>query len=232
MSEVNLEKVNAAALQKAEWMADRDSTIADMVKVEQVESAAELEVSGALQTKAGKLIKTLGRHRLDLTRQLDAKKKEIMDQEREMISDLNRHLDRIKGLNNSYATRVAMEAEVERERIAAEERQKAEAAMAEQQAKAEEMRAKFGEDIEIMDEPVVIEQAPAQAIPTGKVSTSSNRTVTKWDFVVVDSARVPRHLCIPDPKKIRAFMNAEVSQERNPAADGIRFSKSVKVQSK
>ena len=227
----SLERINPKSLEKAEWLAKRAKLVQGMGKITEVNSQEQLDVAGSLQTKAGKLIKALAKERLGLTRPLDAMKKEIMEQEKAMISQLQAEMERVKRINSAYATRVAAEAEAERQRIQAEEQAKAEAEMAKQQTEAEKVREMFGDDVEIMQEPVKVEP-PAAPLPTGKVKSSANKMVTRWEFDIVDSACVPREFCTVDERKIRAYLKAQTTLGKDPSIEGVRFSKFVDVQAK
>lgn len=65
--------------------------------------------------------------------------------------------------------------------------------------------------------------------------TSANRMVERWDFAIVDANAVPRELCSPDEKKIRAFLaskKAEGYKADQLVVNGLRISATVQVQSR
>ena len=64
---------------------------------------------------------------------------------------------------------------------------------------------------------------------------SANRMVERWDFAVTDAHAVPRELCSPDERKIRAFLAAKKAEGYKAdqiVIDGIRISATVQVQSR
>lgn len=229
--ENSLAEITPGALAKAEWITERDNLIASIKSVLKVDNQDEFKVSGKLQAMAKKMVKGLSTMRLDLTRPLDKRKKEITDKEKELLKPINAQLGRIKAMNDSYATLVAAKAEKERQRIEKEARDKANEAMAAQQQQIDEAKAMFGDDVEMMPEEIDIEQVPVD-LPTGKVTSTDNRTVTRWKFRVDDSAKVPREFCTVDEKKIRAYMNSQKAMGKDPVVPGVVFEKFVSVESK
>lgn len=231
--EVSLEKINPAALKEAEWLQKRDDLVVKMTAIKAVDSDEVLEVTGKLQKQASKLIKGLSNSRLELTRPLDTMKTSIMDQERELIADISTALIHIKRLNSEYATKVAAEAEAERERLAKIERDKASQIEADKQKEKERLQGLFGSNAVIDTYEPPAEELPVPTVaPSGKVRTSSTRTVTVWDFTIVDSAQVPREFCTVDEKKIRAYKNSQVALEKDPVISGVKFTKSIDIRSR
>jgi len=240
-----LEKVPAVEL----WKKNRNTLIALSTQIQQVEDEKTLEKSGVLQTKLSKLLKELSKERLNLTRELDKVKKDIMSQEKILASDATAELDRLKDLNNKYATKLAEEArrvaeerarlEFEREqaRIEAERKHQEalQAARAEQQKK--EQDNPFGDSAkfkapELPPEPEPVPEAPPMPEPVTAPKTSANKMVERWKFEIINDNQVPREFCAPDLKKIRAYMNYQKETGSTPEIPGVKFEKFVSVESK
>jgi hypothetical protein len=216
-------KLDPGALKKAEWIAARDELIENLSDIESVESDSELTAAGKLQTKASKHLKELEKIRkavkqpaLDFGREIDA-------QAKEMRKELESGIARIKQLNGDYATAKAKAAEAERLRIA-----EAEAARIE--AEAEQAPVTFG-GLELTPQSPV-ESAPAQPLPTGKVSTGANAMVTVWEFEIVNQKLIPAEFLTVDEKKIRAHMNYKTKLGETPEVDGVRFTSRVDVRAR
>lgn len=204
------------------WIAERDALVTRAKSVVIVDSDTDLETAGEVQTYISKALKKLETERKAVTGPLDDAKKQIMAQEKELAKPLSDELTRLKALTSAYATECARRIEEERRRREEEERKAAEAAVA------------------IEDNPfapVAPSPAPAAApmpMPT-MPKTSSNRMVERWDFAVVDANAVPRELCSPDEKKIRAFLaarKAEGYKADQLSVKGLKISATVQVQSR
>lgn len=208
--------VNGNALaEQAEWVANRQTALEQASTVTRVETEEDLNRAGEIQSRIGKLVKELETKRMEITRPLDDVKKQIMSAEKEMVKSLSAEHDRIKQLNNAYATKKMLEAEAERKRVD-ELNRKAQAEQAESQRKAqEEADAKAAKAAEIFGAgavtscapvaPVVQPPAMPQFVPlTTAPRSSSNRITYEWKFEVVDANAVPRELLTVDEKKIRA----------------------------
>lgn len=230
-----LARFNPATLVTQEWINKGNAMITAMQYITAITSDDELAASGKLQTQASKAIKALGRERLSITRKIDAFKKEFTDKEKALVGPIQIELDRIKRLNNEYATLKAAEAEAARAEQQRQEQEAAAKLYAEQQERerAAKSQSAFGDSVEVAPEPVVLPEPVEQApIPSGKAYTPANKQVAKWDFEVVDSALVPREQCTVDPKKIRATMKYQISMGQDPVIPGVRFNKSISVQSR
>lgn len=209
--------VNGNALaEQAEWIANRQTALEQASTVTRVETEEDLNRAGEIQTRIGKLVKELETKRMEITRPLDDVKKQIMSAEKEMVKSLSTEHDRLKQLNNAYATKKMLEAEAERKRVD-ELNRKAQAEQAEAQRKAqEEADAKAAKAAEIFGTGAVTACAPvAPAVPpppqfvplTTAPRSSSNRITYEWKFEVVDANAVPRELLTVDEKKIRAQLD-------------------------
>lgn len=207
------------------WLAERDSLVARATAVTAVASDSDLETAGEIQTAISKAVKKLEAERKSVTAPLDDAKKQIMAQEKKLAAPLNAELARLKSLTSAYATECARRIEEERRRREEEERRAAEAAVAAEDA-----------------DPFGFNAAPAAPVPAAAPmppptmpKTSANRMVERWDFAVTDANAVPRELCSPDEKKIRAFLAAKKAEGYKAdqiVIDGIRISAVVQVQSR
>ena len=204
------------------WIAERDALVTRAKSVVIVNSDTDLETAGEVQTYISKALKKLETERKAVTGPLDDAKKQIMAQEKNLAKPLSDELTRLKALTSAYATECARRIEEERRRREEEERKAAEAAVA------------------IEDNPfapVAPSPAPTAApmpMPT-MPKTSSNRMVERWDFAIVDANAVPRELCSPDEKKIRAFLaarKAEGYKADQLSVKGLKISATVQVQSR
>ena len=65
--------------------------------------------------------------------------------------------------------------------------------------------------------------------------SATNRMVERWDFEVVDANAVPRELCSPDERKIRAVLAAKKAEGYKAdqiVIAGVKISATVQVQSR
>ena len=209
----------------ADWLANRDDMLALAKNIATVTTDADLETAGELQTRISKALKTLEAERKSVTAPLDDMKKQVMAEEKKLAKPLSDELARLKALTSAYATECARRIEEERRRREEEERRAAEAAVAAEDA-----------------DPFGFNATPAEAIPAAQPlpvpampRTSANRMTVRWDFEILDANAVPRELCSPDEKKIRAFMASKKAE--NYKADeirvaGLKFTATVQVQSR
>ena len=209
------------------WLAERDSLVARATAVTAIASDSDLETAGEIQTAISKAVKKLEAERKSVTAPLDDAKKQVMAQEKKLAAPLNAELTRLKSLTSAYATECARRIEEERRRREEEERRAAEAAVAAEDADP------FG-----FNASPDVQAAPAQPSPMPMPTmpkASANRMVERWDFAVTDAHAVPRELCSPDERKIRAFLAAKKAEGYKAdqiVIDGIRISATVQVQSR
>lgn len=209
---------------ESSWLADRNDLLARAASIATVDSDAALETAGEIQTAISKAIKKLEAERKRVTLPLDEVKKQIMAQEKKLAAPLNAELTRIKSMTSAYATECARRIEEERRRRELEERRAAEAALV---AEENPFAAPPCADAQI----AVAQPLPIPAMP----KTSANRMVERWDFVITDANAVPRELCSPDEKKIRAFLaarKAEGYKADQLSVKGLKISATVQVQSR
>lgn len=202
-----------------EWIEQRDGFIATAAELVAVGSDADLDEAGLLLAAMKKHAKALGAERTAVTRPLDEVKRQIMDQAKAMVADLEAETARIKRLCDAYATRKAREAEaarIEAQRQAAEDAARREAAAS-----------VFGESAVIQTPAPAVPAVPPPAAP----KAAGSRIVTRWEFEVTDAAMVPREFCVPDPRAIRAWMDYQVKTGRNPEMPGVRFASRQSVES-
>lgn len=207
------------------WLASRDDMLAAAKGIVAVATDADLETAGELQTRISKALKTLEAERKAVTSPLDDFKKQVMAEEKKLAKPLSDELARLKSLTSAYATECARRIEEERRRREEEERRTAEAAVAAEDA-----------------DPFGFNAAPAAPMPAAQPlpvpampRTSSNRMVERWDFEILDANAVPRELCSPDEKKIRAFLmsrKAEGYKADELRVAGLRFTATMQVQSR
>lgn len=225
-NEIVRASVNGDALmQQTEWLAKREVVLGLAGKVSAVETEGQLEYAGRVQTDIANLVKEIEKKRLDITRPLDDVKKQIMAAEKDMTAKLNAELERIKRMNNAYATKKMQEAQAEQRRVDELNRQ--------EQAKAAELARKAQEEADakaataqsIFGAAVVTAaqvQAQAPVVPQMQYcttveapKTSANTIRMEWKFEVLDSEKVPRELCSVDEKKIRAHLTYQKSMGAN-----------------
>lgn len=225
----------AGSLAKADWVAKRDAMLADAAMVDIVDNDEKLEWAGRLQAQITKHVKALAEERLALTRPIEALKKDIIAQEKELAADLDRELERIKRLNSDYATFLAKKAEEARRQAELEARRIAEMEFA-RRVEAEAAAAAAdaaGEEYQPMPEPEPI-QSPQIVVPSGP-KTSANSFVEKWEFEIIDPNAVPREFCAIDDKKIRAWLQYQKSSGADIErirVDGLRLYKTMSVRSR
>jgi hypothetical protein len=223
--EVLIIEARGDALSRAgKWIAERDSILEKAAIVTAVDSRERLEASGTVQTAIAKHIKALDKERKSVTEPLDAVKKQIMAQEKELAANLTRELARLKAMNDAYATQLAAEAEAERRRIAEEERRAAMEA-ADRAAKA---KAIFGESVSVRTP----EPTPQPVAPPEKVALAGSRTVKRWEFAIFDTSMVPSDYLVVDEARVRAHIKNAEAMGRNPDIPGIRFTSKISVESK
>lgn len=208
----------------AAWIAKRDAVMDTAAEVTAVASDQELQFAGEVQTEISKLVKKLETERKAVTAPIDDMKRAIMAKEKELATPLKAELERIKALTSAYATECARRIEEERRRREAEERRAAEAAVAAEEADP------FGFNAPAPAAPA----AAPMPMPTMPKS-AANRMVERWDFEVVDANAVPRELCSPDERKIRAVLAAKKAEGYKAdqiVIAGVRISATVQVQSR
>jgi hypothetical protein len=146
-----------------------------------------------------------------------------MEQEKEMRAGLECEHQRLKRLNDAYATRKAIEAEAERKRLRLEEEQRR-IADAERQAAAQDL---FGEE-------TVIEPTPAPVIAPepiqDRAKLSNNRTVKRWSFQITDAQVIPREFLIVDDAKIRTYITYCEKMQKDPEIPGVKFEARMSVE--
>ena len=232
-----------AAVEAIEWTAKRDAALATAAQITAVSDALSLDAATACEKEMKSLRRKLETERKRVTEPLDAAKKELMRQEKELRKSLDFEIDRLDKLNADYAYRMAQEAEAERRRIEAEERARAEAALAAQEEaelKAQEANAAnaaFGLDAAEPQAPTASVPPPAPTvIPTAQMAKAASAAFTeKWRFEVTDANAVPRELCSPDPAKVNAFLAAKKAEGYRPdqlTVAGLRIFATMQVRSR
>lgn len=237
-TELALQSIQIVVIDKS--VRDEFTAAVDAAKgITGIANDADFERSGAAQTLLAKLVTAFDKKRLELTRPIDALKKRVIAEADAFTLTARTELERMKKINNAYATAKARAAEEERRRIAEEERRIAEAefaarqkAEAEAEAKAAEARAVFGAAAEVS---ATADPAPAAAFtpPVEPVrvpcalppSTASNTIAKVWKFEVTDTAKVPREFLTVDEAKINALIkyHKQIGDMDDIHVEGIRF---------
>lgn len=234
------------------WIERRAALIAQAAAIAAVDNPQVLNLVGGLLADAKKHLAALEKQRKELTIPLDAEKKRLMDQERELGNPLLAEITRLKPLADKYATEQVYKAEqarlrAEREQAEAQrmadaeaERQRAEAqrqADAEADAKRAKAAAVFGVAAaqEMVPPADTVEAAPVVVVPVAPPSPApraeGSRLVTRWNFRVTDPNAVPREYCSVDETKVRAWMNYQVKLgNKAPSLPGIEFASQVSVE--
>ena len=209
----------------SEWIVARNGLVARAAGIGAVNSDTALGIAGEVQTAISKALKRLESERKSVTAPLDDAKKQIMAEEKRLAAPLNEQLARLKALTSAYATECARRIEEERSRREDEERRAAEAAVAAEEADP------YGFNAPTPAVAPVAAPMPIASMP----KTAANRMVTRWDFAITDANAVPRELCSPDERKIRALLAAKKAEGYKAdqiVIGGIRISATVQVQSR
>lgn len=210
---------NMVAASVAQELADTTAALAPIVAV-QNDADARRAKNAVKAVKA--VVKVIAETRLAATRQADAWKKRVIEQECEFCAAANAEIDRVDKLVGSY---VAAKAQAEEEARRAEEAKRA-AELAEAQRVAEAEAALTGKEIAV---PVpVLEREASASKPIVQGVTA--RTV--WTFDIVDPDAVPRAYCAPDEKAIRAYMDAAKksgASVESLSIPGVTFRKEIRV---
>ena len=228
-----------------EWQAKANALATSAAAITVVESDSDLEESGKRQTELAKAIKEIEGERMKITRPIDGLKKSIMDTVAALATPIKNEHDRLRKMNNAYATEKARRAEEERRRIAEEERKRIEAETQERMRKEAEAQAAaqsvFGEGAKVDADAVATEtEQPPVITPTPipretMPQTSANKFVEVWEFEVVDPEKVPRELCEVSMSKVRSAVQYHKSLGRNVedvVIPGVRIFKKMSVRAR
>lgn len=210
--------LNQAVERESKWIVSRAALIADAEGVVDVKNDSQLEVSSAIYTRISKHISALEKIRKSVTGPLDDLKKQIMAQERELKATLETEQERLKRLNDAYATE-----KFKREQA---ERQAAIEAAAKAAIESDTAADLFGNaDVQTVTEPVYIPTAE-------KPRTSAGRTVIRWEFEIIDANQVPREFMSVDESKIRKYRDYQIQIGNDPAIPGVKFIRNISVESR
>lgn len=219
MSSDNLPTLRSMVeLSVAKELADTTDALAPIVAV-QNDADARRAKNAVKAVKA--VVKVIEETRLAATRQADAWKKRVIEQEREFCAAANKEIDRVDKLVGAY---VAAKAQAEEEARKAEEAKRA-AELADAQRIAEAEAALTGKEIAV---PVPVAEEPQKKTPI--VQGVTTRTV--WTFEITDADAVPRAYCAPDEKAIRAYMDAAKKSGasiESLSIPGVTFRKEIRV---
>ena len=198
-----------------DWQAARDKLLLEAKAITTVASDADLERATAIDTTAKKLLNSLETYRKGITSRLDAVKKNIMAQQRELAAALETEQNRVNRLCVAYATEQERKRQEELRRIEEERRREAEAAAAAAAAAEAAASDPASPDYDpfgmAAPEPVVmqpIERVPIQQRPRSK----SAAFVKVYKFEIQNEADVPRQFLCVDESRIRKFVEYQKSQ--------------------
>ena len=197
-------------------------TTAALVPITSVQNDADARRAKNAVKAVKAVVKLIAEARLSATRQADAWKKRVMEQEREFTAAANKEVARVDGLVGEYVT---AKAKAEEEARKAEEAKRL-AELQEAQRAAEAEAALTGNAVAV---PVQMpDEEPQKKAPIVQGVTA--RTV--WTFEIVSPDLVPRAYCVPDEKVIREYMNAVKSSGADIDAlkiPGVAFRKEIRV---
>lgn len=206
---------NFQLIPSADWSAARDALISRMGGITEVANDGDLEIATRADADAKKLLRALETARKEVTSKLDAVKKGIMAQQKQLSETLVNEEARINRLCVAYATEKERQRQEELRRIEAERQRQAEAAAAAAAAAAS------------TDDPTSPDYDPFGAAATEVappaepiiVQTTVQRPhsdaasfVKLYKFEIIDESAVPRQYLSVDEKRIRAFLDFQKSQ--------------------
>ena len=218
-------QVDTSGLQAQEWIDERDEILAELAEIGSVESDSELTAAGKLQTRASKHLKVLEKARVAVKAPVIKLGKDIEAHAKGLKTELEAGAARVKKLNGDYATKIANEAEAQRQRIAEEEAAKA-------AETATETHATFGGMTVEVDVPETAPTTVAAPLPTGRVHTGANAMVKVWEYEVIDPRLVPDEYKIIDTKKINAHKAYKTKMGETPEIPGIKFTSRMDARSR
>ena len=231
MSELALNITGAELSSRSEWFEIKKELIAEGEVFELIESPIGFKAATSLQSQIKKHIKALEVHRMDITRPIDALKKQFMDQEKEFVQELDETLDKVLKVTNEYATKVRQEEEKEEKRRQEAERERIQKELAEQQEKDEKFKELFGDNATTEQPAPIVVSSPAFK-PSKLKASADAKMVDVWFFEVIDLKKIPREFLKLDETLVRVFMQREKKANREPKLDGFAFTKKTKVQSR
>lgn len=193
------------------WLANRDKILSRLRTFDVIQDEETYRAAGAVDSAAKKAISELSKMRLATTRQIDALKNNIMEQERALVADISAEEARVNKLMVAYYAEQARKREEEERRIAEQQRREAEAAAA------------AAAPVNPFDMGATEEAAPVPVPVTEIPRTDTNRGTKTFTFKVVDPTLVPREFCTPDERLIRAY----VKQQKTLTGGDISLVKQV-----
>lgn len=207
-----------------QWLTTKQELLDQAKEITIIRDDKDLDIAGTLDTQAKKLIKDLSAQRKSVTSQIDAVKKAIMNQEKDLIADIATEQSRLNKLCVDYATECERIRKEQQAALEAEQRK-----LAEQQA-----TATIGEDYDPFAEPEPVEVVPQTIVPDSP-KTSNNSFVKVIKFSIEDSNLIPREFLSVDESKIRAYIQFQKSQGGNAdtiTIPGIKVYEEISVRAK
>ena len=197
-------------------------TTAALAPITSVQSDADARRAKNAVKAVKSVVNLIAEARLSATRQADAWKKRVIEQERDFTAAANKEVARVDGLVAEYVT---AKAKAEEEARQAEE-SKRQAELRQAQLEAEAEAALTGNAVAV---PVQMPDGePQKKAPI--VHGVTSRTV--WTFIITDPDSVPRVYCSPDEQFIRTYMDkarksgASIESLKIP---GVEFRKEIRV---
>lgn len=185
--ELTIRPETAIAL-PGEWMEQRENVVRAAGGITSVTRQIDLDNATEADAAIKSLLKELEKKRKAVTSKLDAAKKQIMAQEKDLAAPLTEQHERLERMINAYVA--------EQMRKRREQEEAAQRAIAESAVKAD------------ADDPFGLGAAPAPVpfVATEAPKSDSATFVERLAFEVVNESEVPRQFLSVDEKKIRAFL--------------------------
>lgn len=196
----------------ATWLDARDKALATASKIAEVKDDMTFAQAGEAIEALGKLRKELETERKKLTAPIDAAKKQVMQQEKELAADIEAERERLRAICGAYAT------------MREEERRRQMEARAEATVEDEMAMDAFGGTV-----------SQPQVVVDPKLQGGAVRQTTVWEFEVTDESKLDRKFLSADERKIRAFVQFAKTQGIDPASimePGLRIYKTVRIDGK
>lgn len=197
-------------------------TTAALAPITAVQSDADARRAKNAVKAVKAVVKLIAEARLSATRQADAWRKRVMEQEREFTAAANKEVARVDGLVSEYVT---AKAKAEEEARKAEEAKRL-AELQEAQRAAEAEAALTGNAVAVPAQ--MPDEEPQKKTPIVQGVTA--RTV--WTFTITDPDAVPRAYCAPDERAIRAYMDEAKKSGTSIESlkiPGVEFRKEIRV---
>lgn len=230
---------NFQLIPSADWSAARDALIGRMHDITKVATDGDLEIATRADADAKKLLRALETARKGVTSKLDAVKKNIMAQQKNLSDALVKEEERINRLCVAYATEKERQRQEELRRAEEERRREAEAAAAAAAAAAASADDPNSPDYDPFGA-AAAEFEPPPPPPVIQTTVQRPRSdsasfVKLYKFEVIDEAAVPRQYLMVDERRIRSYVEFQKSQgvaAEDIAIPGVRVFAEMSVRSR